>query len=187
MLIHAFYSDPHLGHANIIKYCNRPFASIAEMESELVRRYNEVVGPRDTVLWCGDAFFGDASRSKEILNNMNGRKILVKGNHDKSPAVMTEIGFDLCLTECTLRIAGRSCRVSHFPPAYPGVQDTEQTWKDKYKSLRPKLAKGEILIHGHTHSTERIRDNCIHVGVDAWDYRPALMSEVEGLVSQVKF
>jgi calcineurin-like phosphoesterase family protein len=48
-VITHFYSDPHFGHTNIIKYCDRPFASVDEMNEELVARYNASVGPDDFV------------------------------------------------------------------------------------------------------------------------------------------
>ena len=39
-----FTADEHYGHENIIRHCNRPFADAAEMERELVRRHNALVG-----------------------------------------------------------------------------------------------------------------------------------------------
>lgn len=187
-MITHLYSDPHYGHTNIIKYCNRPFNSAQHMEAEMIRRYNEVVGEGDTVLWCGDAFFGrECKDPSDVLRRLNGHKILVKGNHDKSPAVMAQMGFAMVLTECTLHIAGRTCRVSHFP--YEGIEHSREGGdshrKDKFKALRPKRVKGEVLIHGHTHSNKKRQGNCIHVGVDAWDYRPAPMKAVAALVAQV--
>jgi calcineurin-like phosphoesterase family protein len=52
MKIKAFYSDPHYGHFNILKYCGRPFSSIQEMNREFIARYNSKIGPSDTVLWA---------------------------------------------------------------------------------------------------------------------------------------
>jgi calcineurin-like phosphoesterase family protein len=185
-MIRWFYSDPHWGHANIIRYCDRPFRDVSEMNRELTRRYNERVQPEDTVLWCGDSFFS-VDDPAAILKGLNGHKILVRGNHDKSAAVMAEWGFDLVLTEAVLHIAGRTCRVSHFP--YDDIEHSREggdaARRDKYKELRPNRVKGEVLIHGHTHSKQRRLGNCIHVGVDAWDYRPASLAEVEALVAQV--
>lgn len=154
----------------------------------MIRMYNEVVTEQDTVLWCGDAFFGrECENPSDVLRRLNGYKILVKGNHDKSQAVMAAMGFDMVLTECVLHIAGRACKVSHFP--YEGIEHSREGGdshrKDKFKSIRPKRVKGEVLIHGHTHSNKKRQGNCIHVGVDAWAYKPAPMAAVAALVAQV--
>jgi calcineurin-like phosphoesterase family protein len=49
-----FTADEHYGQANIIKYCDRPFASVEEMDSEIIKRHNELVGPKDVVIHAGD-------------------------------------------------------------------------------------------------------------------------------------
>ena len=49
-----FTADEHYGHANIIKYCGRPFTSADEMDAEIIRRHNEMVGPKDVVVHAGD-------------------------------------------------------------------------------------------------------------------------------------
>ena len=47
---HLFFtSDTHFHHANIIRFCNRPFRDVEEMDEILIRNWNEVVGPEDTV------------------------------------------------------------------------------------------------------------------------------------------
>ena len=77
-----FISDPHFCHSNIIKYCNRPFADAAEMDAEMVKRWNSVVG-KDDIVWClGDFAFGQKENVKRILSQLNGRINLVLGNHD---------------------------------------------------------------------------------------------------------
>jgi calcineurin-like phosphoesterase family protein len=186
-MITHFFSDPHWGHSNIIRYCNRPFEDVREMNRELIRRYNDTVGPQDTVLWCGDSFFkGSPDWCRGILAGLNGNKILVKGNHDRSHGAMAELGFALVLDECILHIAGRTCRVSHYPYGdLEGGRPVDAVRKDKFKALRPKRVKGEVLIHGHTHDKRKRQGNAIHVGVDAWDYRPATMAEVEALIELV--
>ena len=90
-----FTSDTHFGHANIIKYCARPFASVQEMNRELIARWNAVVGPRDTVYHLGDFAFGKASEAPTFLRKLNGaKKILIRGNHDRNARQMLEVGFD---------------------------------------------------------------------------------------------
>ncbi len=39
-----FTGDEHFGHKNVIKYCNRPFSDVDEMDREIIKRHNEVVG-----------------------------------------------------------------------------------------------------------------------------------------------
>ena len=44
-----FTSDHHFGHANIIKFCNRPFKDVQEMNETLIERWNKKVKPKDHV------------------------------------------------------------------------------------------------------------------------------------------
>ena len=183
MMINAFYSDPHFGHKNIINLSARPFANIEHMHQELITRYNQVIAPHDVVMWLGDCAFCKPTKLKNILDGLNGKKILVRGNHDKSHAVMSALGFDVVMDECFMTIAGRSCRLKHFPyldSEPPGIKRD-----DRYANKRPPRIAGEILIHGHTHSKRRMFKNSIHVGVDAWDFRPVLFSEIEKIINEM--
>jgi Predicted phosphoesterase or phosphohydrolase len=79
-----FTSDTHWGHANILKYDNRPFATIEEHDEELVRRWNAVVSPGDVVYHLGDvAWHKKAIDTDILLARLHGTKILITGNHDK--------------------------------------------------------------------------------------------------------
>jgi calcineurin-like phosphoesterase family protein len=169
----AFYSDPHLGHANIIEYCQRPFSSVEEMNRVLVDNYNRLIGPNDTVLWVGDCFF---KGHENLLAQMNGHKVLVVGNHDRSEQTMARLGFDLVMKEAFLNIAGVPCRVNHWP--YDGPA--------KAAHKRPRRRPGEVLLHGHDHSIDKVTSkDSINVGVDAWNFKPALYSEVAELVNDL--
>ncbi|MCK9567411.1 metallophosphoesterase family protein [Candidatus Pacearchaeota archaeon] len=177
----AFYSDPHLGHANIIEYCSRPFESVFEMNDELVLRYNRMIGSGDCVLWLGDCFFkGKPDKYIHLLGKMNGRKFLITGNHDQGDGAMAAIGFELVMKEAVMSIAGVTCRVCHYP--YDGLRGAI----DNYVTRRPQRNPGEILLHGHSHSTEKITGRqSISVGVDAWNYGPALYGEIAKLVGEL--
>ena len=185
-MLHAFYSDPHFGHYNIIDYAFRPFKSADEMNEALIERYNEVIGPGDCCVWLGDCFLMPFDQAEVIMRRLNGGKILVMGNHDRSESAMARLGFDLVLREASLVIGGRRCRLNHWPyapanePRYSVRRDPDSPGRDKYAVRR----QGEVLIHGHTHSDRQVKDNQIHVGVDAWAYRPVLFGEVEALVHQ---
>ena len=79
-----FTSDYHMGHRNIIGLCDRPFADIMEMESEITKWHNAIVGPDDVVYDLGDfAYRCSAEHAVECLRALNGRRTILWGNHDK--------------------------------------------------------------------------------------------------------
>lgn len=180
MKIDAFYSDPHYGHSNIIKYSKRPYKDVHDMANDFIHRYNDVIDLDDLVLWCGDCFY-KCSRgfAKDVMMRLKGRKVLIRGNHDLwTTSCYMSLGFDFVLNELVIPIAGIRTRVSHYPYYTPDlVYDT------KFVDIMPHYQPNEVLLHGHTHSKTRISGgNSIHVGVDAWDYAPALMTDVEKLI-----
>ncbi len=184
-MIKAFYSDPHYGHANIIKYCDRPFEDVEHMQREMIARYNAMIGLDDVVVWCGDCAMGHKKldRLRDVLATLNGTKWLVRGNHDHEPAAMLSAGFAVVADVLFLRIAGMSCRVYHYPPAWADAMHVKDG-HDKYESVRPPEVPGEIIIHGHTHVTHTAEKNLIHVGVDAWGYAPAPYERVAELIEK---
>lgn len=79
-----FTSDTHFDHTNIIRFCNRPFASAEEMNEALVERWNQVVKPSDHIYHLGDVTMkrDNHGRGLEILKRLTGHKRLIMGNHD---------------------------------------------------------------------------------------------------------
>lgn len=73
-------ADTHLGHKNIIKYCDRPFSSVKEMDETILDNINRVVKPTDTLWHLGDFSFGSQSIYRNRINCKNVHLIL--GNHD---------------------------------------------------------------------------------------------------------
>lgn len=188
-----FSSDHHFFHNNIIKFCNRPFASVEEMNEELIHRYNSVVQPDDVVYFLGD--FSMAFRPVELYaRRLNGRKFLVPGNHEfcfpahkksrKSPEQhaywlkrYVECGF-----EGVLSLAWRlpnDLLLSHMPYAGSGDHADKE---ERYSEYR--LAdKGDFLLHGHTHGKWRKKGRLIDVGVDAWDFTPVSLEQIQELIA----
>lgn len=80
-----FIADTHFSHKGIIEFEKtkkyRKFSSIEEHDEELVKRWNSVVQPKDTVWHLGDVVFG--RQNLPILGRLNGYKRLVMGNHDR--------------------------------------------------------------------------------------------------------
>jgi calcineurin-like phosphoesterase family protein len=79
-----FTSDTHFGHKKIMEYANRPFDTVEKMDEELIRAWNSVVGQDDIVYHMGDFALTNSNKTKNILNRLNGRLILIVGNHEKS-------------------------------------------------------------------------------------------------------
>ena len=87
-----FTSDTHFGHKNIIKFSERPFSDVEEMDEVMIRRWNEVVGKDDTVYHLGDFAFLSTGKLRQLISRLNGKICLVNGNHD-GPALGCEDCF----------------------------------------------------------------------------------------------
>lgn len=171
-----YTADQHFGHRNIITYCERPWPTTEAMDSGLIKRWNASVEPSDTVWVLGDV----ALSPKAIwpVSHLNGRKILVAGNHDacwerhkgyrNKIDVYRRAGFDDVHPTGIVdnhRIGGRDVRLAHLP--YAG----DHTENDRYADRRPG-DDGRPLICGHVHTLWRTSGHQINVGVDVWDYTP---------------
>ena len=90
-----FIGDTHLNHDNIIDYCNRPYRNITEMNEDLIKKWNNTVKKNDIVFHLGDVYLGSKDGLKNIVQRLNGRKFLIKGNHDCwSNQVYLDAGFE---------------------------------------------------------------------------------------------
>jgi calcineurin-like phosphoesterase family protein len=78
-----FTADEHYGHRNIIKYCNRPFNSVLEMDQEIIKRHNAVVKSTDTVIHAGDFSLSQKSVAQKYVAQLNGSHIFLQGSHDR--------------------------------------------------------------------------------------------------------
>lgn len=78
-----YISDWHYNHKNILAYDHRPFFTVEEMNRVLIENWNKTVGKGDTVYILGDMFWCPDKEAIPIIDQLNGTKILVKGNHDR--------------------------------------------------------------------------------------------------------
>jgi len=154
-------SDQHFGHANIIKYCARPFASAAEMDAHMITCWNAVVQPKDLVVVVGDFSFHHEEETARIVTALHGEKILIRGNHDrrKTNTFWKRVGFREVHAEYRAMITGlETVYVKHEPEPYGG------SWR--------------IQFNGHVHERWKTRyysttnQLYINVGVDQWAYTP---------------
>ena len=107
-------SDTHLFHARIIEYCQRPFSTVEEMNQVIMKNWNQVIARDDIVYVLGDFCFGNKEKLKEIVSQLNGRKILILGNHDKlTKGAYLEAGFET-VSKCPM-IVDADFILSHQP------------------------------------------------------------------------
>ena len=79
-----FTSDFHFYHTNIIRFDNRPFRNVDEMNETLVGNWNDKISKDDVVFYLGDlSWDGSGPRTKELVNELNGTIHYITGNHDK--------------------------------------------------------------------------------------------------------
>jgi calcineurin-like phosphoesterase family protein len=79
-----FTSDHHFGHKNIIEFSKRPFASVDEMNVEMIKRWNEKVRQDDIVYHVGDFALMSPGKLRQLRSQLNGRICLITGNHESS-------------------------------------------------------------------------------------------------------
>ena len=154
-----FIGDTHFGHKNIINFEAvkpfRPFATIEEHDEELVRRWNSVVGKKDSVWHLGDVAFG--SKNISIVGRLNGFKKLVLGNHDHYPSAEYLKYFDKLYGAATLE----DVLLTHIPVA------TEQLERFGYN------------IHGHLHTNKMDDPRYINVSAEHINLTPISMEELK--------
>jgi calcineurin-like phosphoesterase family protein len=75
-----FMADEHYGHANILKFCNRPYETVHEMNKDIIQRHNSVVSSNDTVIHAGD--FTLNRNAQKYIDRLNGSHIFLRGSHD---------------------------------------------------------------------------------------------------------
>lgn len=168
-----YTSDTHFWHANVIKYCKRPFETVEEMNRELIRRWNERVAPGDTVFHLGDFAMGPRSVIAPTRAKLNGKIHLVKGNHDRSVTAMLAEGFDVVTTEAGLFDYVDGMHIAVFMHHHP-VTD----FATRYPLSMP--GEWDMYIHlcGHVHEEFARQGNVINVGVDVSDFRPLTLAEL---------
>lgn len=78
-------SDLHFGHANIIRYCSRPFlySDVEEMNTVLINNWNSLIAPQTKIFYVGDLRYGKGSLDAgHYRKQLNGRITFIEGNHD---------------------------------------------------------------------------------------------------------
>ena len=166
-----FTADLHLGHANIIKHCDRPFSSVGEMDEYLISAWNSRVRPNDNIYIIGDLIFRSTASPESYLNKLNGKKHLIIGNHDSDWIKKVELTKYFITLERFFEFSDGQNRITlcHYPL---------MSWN--------KMAKGSYMIHGHIHNNQngiyfpliRQMPNLLNAGVEINNFYPVTLNEL---------
>jgi calcineurin-like phosphoesterase family protein len=173
-----FTSDTHFGHANIVKYCQRPFESIEEHDQILIGNWNRTVGKNDTVYHLGDFCFKNKTNDFEsYLKKLNGFIYLIWGNHDqvakyekmaKGMHVFNQDKIRFLGDYERIKIEGQDIILSHY---------SFRVWDKSHH--------GSWNLYGHSHGTlfDDPHLRSIDVGVDSHNYYPISFDQVKRLMN----
>lgn len=195
-----FTSDWHLFHENVLKLSNRPFKDIEHMHRVLINNYNSAVPIYGICYFLGDIGFHKSPEIKNVLDQLNGTKILLLGNHDKGVTAMYNLGFDVVLNDCSMIIAKERVTMSHFPLLGSFREHCSEmkrnvagdNWHGETRNAHKAVPDfGQFHLNGHIHSPNRGRSNKVEgrqydVGVDANNYRPVSISTIESWIAKTK-
>lgn len=171
-----YTADHHFGHANIIRFCNRPWlgkrgltdkgywksSDVAKnrcdaMDRDLIRRWNMRVKDGDIVYYLGDFAYRASNKVQYYIDQLNGNKIFIKGNHDKNNGLKIHMEF------AVINMGGMRIKLIHDPKYADEMYDLNfcghihEKWKFK------KMELGSYIIN---------------VGVDMWGFNPITFDEI---------
>lgn len=144
-----FIADMHFHHENVIEFSHRPYKTVEEMNKQLIENWNSVVtSPKDEVYILGDLLSnrGTGKQANAILEKLQGKKYLVKGNHEKylKDKEFDHSHFEWVKDYHTLKYYKRKFVLFHYPIL---------EWDGFFR--------GAIHLYGHVHDTRTTHFNSI--------------------------
>ena len=168
-------SDHHFGHANVIKYCSRPFSSVDEMDAELIRRWNERVHDSDEVYHLGDFTLGDRDMFWHYFNQLKGHiKILANPWHHDKRWLGNQWPDHPRLWLCD------PMDVWELPEYGNGTRPQVLVLCHYAMAIWDRKHYGAWHVYGHSHGQYKPPpgDLALDVGVDCHDFYPISLNEV---------
>lgn len=132
-----YITDPHFGHANVIRFDNRPYTNVEEMDRALIDNWNSVVSNEDIVYILGDISWYNEEDTIGVLKQLKGQKVLVNGNHDK----LSRHGYAQFIKVCDyLEVKDNDTKVilSHYPMPF---------WNGQFRNT--------VHLYGHVHNSHQ--------------------------------
>jgi calcineurin-like phosphoesterase family protein len=195
-----FTSDWHIGHANSIKFDNRPYQDTNQMHAALIKNYNAQVPENGICYFLGDIATHSSDLTKEVISKLNGTKVIIVGNHDKNSNALYLMGFDVVLNSATIYVQGERVTMSHCPLRGVFREDVSDmkggvegdNWHGEHKNQAWSIEnEGQFHLHGHIHSpnggkSTKILGRQFDCGVPANKFRPVPISEIEAWIDRTK-
>lgn len=157
--MYFFVADEHYYHERIIKYVNRPFGSLEEMNEEMIKRNNEVVSKNDIVIHGGDFTFLKSMKDvqEKIIKRLYGIHYFLKGSHDYW---LKNVNHHEIWQK---RVNGKYIVVCHYAML---------VW--------PRSHYNSILLFGHSHGklNDKVYGKCHDIGVDNNDFYPVSEEQI---------
>lgn len=153
-----FISDLHFDHKNILKFERVEFKTIEDHNEFIIASINSVVTKLDTLYILGD--IGD---DLGLIKRINGRKILIMGNHDKKSKDLYKGYFDEVYNH-PLYISRRVI-LSHIPVP---------------------VTSGTLNVHGHLHGSYLDSNNHFNVSAMLINYRPVSLKVIDIKMSKLE-
>lgn len=166
--MNRYIADLHFGHSNIIRFDKRPFNSVEEMNETLINNWNKKVKSNDTTYILGDFCWGKEPEWIDILNRLNGNKVLIRGNHDlKQMSRTLKDKFLYIKDRHEISDCGKKIIMSHYP---------ELAYKSSYN---PNVFMFHGHVHYHTNEAEYIRKWVKEIRknrINDWDNRGQIIN-----------
>lgn len=175
-----FTADTHFNHANILRFCNRPFADVEEMNETIITRWNQVIGNDCHVFHLGDFCQGGSAEWSRLLDRLNGKIHLIVGNHDLKNLRQGFMNrFEEVVMQQRIEVETKSIYLNHYPFL---------CFEGGYKSNVWQLFGH---VHTRTNNTGLDAERLAYlyptqydVGMDNNDFTPVSYEEVKRIIEQ---
>lgn len=177
-----YISDTHFNHTNIIKYCDRPFSDVNEMNEKIVYNWNSLVQPDDVVYHLGDfGLFRGSKQPESFMCRLNGRIYLIRGNHDHKE---TREAFDKEAGGTWLTM-GRWFHFNEDQTPALMIHKPQNAPTDMFFEVA-----NHVILYGHVHEKapkglhllefpDGQKRLAYHVGVDTNNFKPVNEEAIE--------
>ncbi|MBO5435418.1 phosphoesterase [bacterium] len=160
----------HFGDEQVLRYEDRPFVNVKDMDEKLIENWNKTVSPNDTCYVLGDVGVYDMVEMKNIVSRLNGRKILITSERDAKRAdnFWRNVGFDTVLRVDAV-VIDQFYVLSDTPPNY---MNRNVPW---------------VWIYAHVRRSEMYQNTTSYsacVSSDRWDYTPVNLKHVKSLIAE---